>query len=797
MRVAQILCTVLILNLFSLPIKALELFNIDIAPMSSHDALLSLASQTKYDIIFGEGAMPQFDFNGESGQYSIIEALELMLEGSNLNYSVKNRQIQIHRNRITTTVLPKVTVTGYLRDATSRVSQNEDGQDQFPLYQLPLSIQSVSEEHIDDVDARDIDDILSYISGIEYFELSSGIYPHFYSRGIPTLFSIDGKFYRRTLLELDPAVLERVDVIQGPSANYIQPGGMLNLVTKKPWKDSRYAASIKTGSEDFYRGEFDINLASKSKNKKAFRFIGAAETSNHVKDFVFNDKYILAPSLEYEFSGQSQILVSAYHQVVKKFPHTFTFHESAAGRKLPRDQVVATPWSTTTVRDSTFGLDFSHESGNDWQLSAGLNMSYANTDVNAAVLIAIPGGNPGDAITQQLYVEDTTVKSNGVDGAAEKSYSLFGVDALVRFGLDYQKFENILPSYRVNLPQEFYNVQQTEYYEIEEPETPDRSGGFKQSSEFYGFSLGQSFFINDRIAVHADLRYEDMSLNGVVTRIHPNETTFQNLEREYTEITPQLGVNFTFTDSFASHIGYSESFTNQTPLVFAGLTSNRASQIDSLSPVKTRQIEGALKKTWLDDQLSSSITLYHIKASNIRVFGFGGDAFESSPAEDQYSKGVDLSLNGQISEQLNLIVNMGYNDNNVSLRDFAGADIGYTFVGAGVNSDERLHSTAKRVANTWLNYDVDIKPLDDFEIGLGLKYVDDRYVDDVNSFKLPAYTKADAVIRYKGFSSLTLSLSIRNLFDKEYIRGSYGEVFFVEEGEPRSIFLSVNTAGGF
>ncbi len=797
MRVAQILCITLTLNFFSSSVSALELFNIDIGPMSSHDALLSLASQTNYDIIFGEGAIPQFDFKGESGQFSIIEALELLLGRSNLKYSVKDRQIRIVRHKLKTTVLPKITVTGYLRDATSRVSQNEDGQDQFPLYQLPLSIQSVSEEHIDDVEARDVDDVLSYISGIEYFELASGIYPHFYSRGIPTLFSIDGKFYRRTLLELDPAVLGRVDVIQGPSANYIQPGGMLNLVTKKPSKDSRYSASIKAGSEDYYRGEFDLNLAANSKNKKAFRFIGAMETSHHVKDFVFKDKYVLAPSLEYEFSDQSQILLSAYHQVVKQFPHTFTFHESIAGGRLPREQVVATPWSTSTVRDSTFGLDYSHENWNDWQLSAGLNLSYANTDVSAAILTAIPDGAPGDAVTQQLFVEDTTTKSNGFDGAAEKSYSLFGVDALVRFGLDYQNFENILPSYRLNIPRDFYNVQQTDYYDIPEPGRPDSAGGFKQSSEFYGFSLAQSFFLHENISLHADLRYEEMHLSGVLTQIFSNSVSVQNLEREYTEITPQLGVNIAFTDSFTAHIGYSESFTNQTPLIFAGLTSNPVSQVDSLSPVKTRQLEGALKKTWLDDQLSSSITLYRIKASNIHVFGFGGDAFDSVPAEDQYSKGADVSINGQLGDQPNLIVNMGYNDNNFSLRDFPGADIGYTFVGSGVDSEERLHSTAKRVANAWLNYDVGIKPLDDFEIGLGLKYVDERFVDDVNSLKLPAYAKTDAIIRYKGFSNLILSLSIRNLFDKEYIRSSYGQAFFVEEGEPRSIFFSIKTTGGF
>ncbi len=797
MRAAKILCVILTFNLFSTSVVALEVFNIEIAPMSGHDALISLASQTNYDIIFGEGTVPQFEFEGESGQYSITQALDILLGRSDLTYSVKGRYIRIVRSNIKTTALPKITVTGYLRDAASRVSQNEDSQETFPLYQLPLSILSVTGEHIDDVEARDIDDVLSYVSGIEYFELASGIYPHFYSRGVPALFSIDGKFYRRTLLELDPAVLERVDVIQGPSANYIQPGGMLNLVTKKPMKDSQYSAVVKAGSYDYYRSEFDFNFSAKSENKKAFRFIGVAETSNHVKDFVFSDKYVLAPSLEYEFSDQSQVLMSAYHQVVKKFPHTFTFHESFSGGELPREQIVAAPWSTSTIKDSTFGLDFLHGNWKNWRLSAGLNMSYANTDVSAAMLLPVPGGAPGDAVFQHLYVEDTFTKSKGADGAAEKSYSFLGVDALVRIGLDYQRFENSLPSYFTTFFPGVYNVQQTDYYALEIPETPNGSGGFQQKSDFYGVSVAKSFFVNEKFAIHADVRYEDMNLKGVVTRIRPSGTTFQTLERGYNELTPQLGANIVFTNSFSSHLSYSESFTNQTTLVLAGLTSNASSQTDSLSPVKTRQLEGAFKKTWLDEQLVSSLTFYRLKSSNIHMFDFGVDAFASVPADDQYSKGVDLSVSGQVGNQLNLIVNMGYNDNNFSLRDFPGADIGYTFVGSVDDTDERLHSSAKRVANAWFNYDIDIKPLNDFELGLGFKYVGDRFADDANSLKLPAYTKADAVIRYKGFSHLTLSLAIRNLFDKEYIRSSYGTPFFMEEGEPRSLFFSIKTTGGF
>ncbi len=788
--------------LFSVKAISLEVFKIDIAPMSAYEALKSLASQTGYEIIFGENATPKNEFQGKRGDFSIVDALDILLGRGDLDYQLVGKQIRITRktsHRIT--ALPKITVLGYLRDASSRISQNDDSQKAFPLYQIPLSIQSIPEEYIEEVEARSIDDIVSYVSGIEYFELASGIYPQYYSRGIPALFGIDGKFYRRTLFQLDPAVLERVDVIQGPSANYIQPGGMLNLVTKKPESDSAYDVSLMVGSEDYYRNVADLNVAFGQKIKTAVRVIGVAEKQKHFKDFVYKDKYVVAPSVNVDFAQRASLLISAYHQIERKYPHTFTYHDSVLGQKLPEEQIIGTPWSQTTTRDSTFSIDYSMEDWAGWRISSGLNWSYALTDVTAAVLIPI--ADNGDSTLRYLYAEDNLSKSHGFDAAIEKGFSVLGRPGVFRLGYDYQNFEKVLPGYNIlNLINPFnesgqnvYNVYQAEYYDLDEPEIPDLVGNYSQSTKFSGVSVSQALNVTDNLTLHTDFRYEEMDIKAVV--IMGMGALRRRLLRNYKEFTPQFGLNFTWSDSLSSHMSYSTSFTNQTALIYDIFRSNLDDETDSLAPIKTRQIEAALKKTWQQGALESSLTFYKLKSSNILMFGGELTTFGSNPADDQRSQGVDLSVSGRLSPPIHLVANWSYNDNNFSVRDAPGSDIGYSFIGSTSNDDKRLHGTAKNSANLWVNYIAQDGRLSDYEFGLGAKYVGKRFGDDSNSFDLPSYVKAEAIMKYHGFSTFSLALSVRNLFDRSYYLSSWGAPFFVEEGEPRSVYLSIKTTGAF
>lgn len=809
-----------------------KIYSLNIHQTSRHEALIEFASASPYEILFRSGAIPTDRIKEITGEYTLKEALDILLAKTNLMYNLEGKQIRISLSPKKVAVLPKVTVLGYLRDASTRISQDEDSQDKFPLYQLPLSIQSVSREYIEDVQAQDVDDIIAYIEGVEYYERAGGANPAYYSRGILTVFSIDGKFYRRSTLELDPAILDRVDIIQGSSANYYFPGGILNFVTKKPLVKSQAEILLATGSEDFYRTVIDLNIAFKNGKQQAVRVIALAEKAGHIKDFVFSHKYGIFPSLDYEFSNESQLLVSVYHQVDHKYPNRFTIHEDVIDERIPREQTLGAPWSEARIKNSILSIDYTNIRWKDWQISTGANINYENTNYNVTALIpftpdqqqgllayldgfSIPAPfRDGFATLGYIYQKDAFIKTRGLDFSAERSFTIAEIPALIRVGVDYQRFHNHGPNYALtSVPNpDFpvglaFNIYDTNYYQLEQPSTPNSVGVSDQITDFWGISFSNRFYMTDDITLHTDLRYEDMQFE-VINTAYPTQESGSVRHRflgHYKEWTPKIGVNVSLADTFSSHLSYSRSFTHQ-PIPHAEqLSAGPLLEADFVGPIKNNQLEWAFKKTWLDGGLSSSLTFYRMNRYNIITvlpFEIENSAieFENVTADNQISEGVSVNVNGNVGDNTNIIANMSYNKNTKSVQIYNGASANiadFAFLEPTNDRDIKYYGTAKNVANFWFNHEVKSGVFKNFRFGVGVKYIGTRFADDANDLVLPSYTKTDISVAYKGFSDMTLSFSIRNLFDKYYYKSSMGFAQFIEEGDPRSFRLSLRSTWGF
>ncbi len=758
-----------------------------------HKALIELASQTGLEILFGKGARTSINTEALTGLFTLHNALKTLLKDSGLNYTLSKNQIRIIKPQEKSHTLSKITVTGYLRDDQDPILYGDDSQQQFPLFQLPLSIQSISEKQLEEVQARSIDDVLTYINGVEYFDRSGGITPQYYSRGIITPFSIDGKFYRRTQLAFDPGLLERIDLVQGPSANYMNPGGMLNFVTKKPKRGNRYDISFTGASENLFRTKIDLNISTKNERKRAVRLIGISEISNHVKNFAGHKLNAISSSFAYEFQDDTQFLLSLILQSEERYPTSFTYHDSVLGSPLPRSFTLGLPWAESIRKDIFYSTEITNYKLSDWTISAGANYNDSELDSTMAAF-----GEPIDAFgnvpVAHFYNPDITSKTYGLDIAAETSVSPFDIEGLIRIGLDYQFFDQASPHHAPTalpaldgnafIPIYFFNINTPNYNYPKPPPSP-KTGSFSQLTDFYGIHISQSYYPTDYLTVYADIRYEDMQFNTELNNLLVPTT--RNLTGRYQEYTPKTGINVTLSESLSSHLSYTESFSYQGAANPDTITTTGTSTSNFVSPIKNIQYEYALKKRWFDDRIQNNLTFYKIYRSNIRAYI---ELPNISPvivhAPNQKSKGVNFELSGQATNNLNVIANISYNDSNIVDE--------FTLINSPEN---RAYASAKIVANAWLNYTISSGILNDTNIAFGVKHVGERYGDNANSFTLPAYTIADAFISYSGIEKLTFKLAIRNLFDKYYYKSSLGTIFLVEEGAPRSISLTIQSAHDF
>lgn len=107
------------------------------------------------------------------------------------------------------------------------------------------------------------------------------------------------------LSEIDTANVESVEVLKGPAAilyGRIEPGGMVNVVTKRPLETTSGALEQQVGSYDFYRTLWDMTGTVTHDKSLSVRFAGGYQHSGSFRDFNFTDRKVFSPSVSWRLT---------------------------------------------------------------------------------------------------------------------------------------------------------------------------------------------------------------------------------------------------------------------------------------------------------------------------------------------------------------------------------------------------------------------------------------------------------------------------------------------------------------
>jgi iron complex outermembrane receptor protein len=105
----------------------------------------------------------------------------------------------------------------------------------------------------------------------------------------------------------------------------------------------------------------------------------------------------------------------------------------------------------------------------------------------------------------------------------------------------------------------------------------------------------------------------------------------------------------------------------------------------------------------------------------------------------------------------------------------------YTDVEYEKSDDDTQGNTANAVpeqmASVWGHYDFTSGPLQGLDVGAGVRYTGESYVDEANTDKVPDYTLVDAALHYDlgelGLNGAEARLNVNNLLDKDYVAACY------------------------
>ncbi len=181
-----------------------------------------------------------------------------------------------------------------------------------------------------------------------------------------------------------------------------------------------------------------------------------------------------------------------------------------------------------------------------------------------------------------------------------------------------------------------------------------------------------------------------------------------------------------------------------------------------------RQVEVGLKQKIADGRGEWTVAVYDIQKKDIITRDPVRPTI-SVQGGKQSSQGIEASAAWQANRLLRFEGNIGYTDAKFDeLREGStGAD----------RKGNRPSNIPRYTANLWTH--VEEGP---WSASLGLRYVGDRFMNNANTSKLPSYTVADAVLRWKYRPDTTFSLVVRNLGNRFYASSAYGSQWLVGAG---------------
>ena len=208
------------------------------------------------------------------------------------------------------------------------------------------------------------------------------------------------------------------------------------------------------------------------------------------------------------------------------------------------------------------------------------------------------------------------------------------------------------------------------------------------------------------------------------------------------------------TDNISAYGSYVRSFG----------ANNSSSTADGriIPPEEAVQWEAGVKALWFDGRLSTSVTLFDLTKKNV----LENDPFNpgfSVPAGTVNSRGVEVDVSGQVTENLSVIASYTFDFAKI-VNDNGNGNIG-----------KRFNSVAPNVGNIWAKWDTAPGAREGFEFGFGVYAMDERWGSDANTWKMPGYVKFDTMGAYRtGWDGheVKFQFNVKNLTDRRYFENT-------------------------
>ncbi|ELA9069220.1 TonB-dependent siderophore enterobactin receptor PeuA [Vibrio parahaemolyticus] len=540
-------------------------------------------------------------------------------------------------------------------------------------------------------------------------------------------------------------LLERVEVLKGPSGllyGKSEPGGLVNMVSKKPTTQTQVSLSQDIGSNEHSRTVLDVSSSLNDAETLRARAIFAKENYSSWRTYgdgtkPQTDRVVGGLAVEYDIT--ENIMVSAHYDRTKDEGSVDSGAYIVDGKPVRGDKYIwDAQWSKIDNDVENYGIDINAQVTDNVNVKAGYNrQDFKRFDVESYPkfdnydkdgVIRHKGNERTDNwVFDTAYLDVTT------------NFSLLGTENTFLVGANYL-------DYKYDRFMAFHAGE-----DVAAGTTVTRPGTVRSKKyprgehDTWGIYAQNMMTINDYWQVLAGARYDEKREDSLTEN----------------QVSPKLGVIFHPASNGSIYVQYSESFMPQGEVSNGSRTYiNDGEKLDA-----ERGISYEIGTKWelFDQRLFVSGAVFDITLENISLdVESGKDAsnqllHKKTQGGEQVHKGAELMAQGFVTPELSLTASAMYLDAELKKAE--------RFEG------NRPADVPEFSASLWSSYRVQ----DNTNLNLGLIYEGDRYGDAANTFKKDGYARIDMGVSYKHKYDENLDIiarfNVENLFDTDYLAG--------------------------
>ena len=654
-----------------------------------------------------------------------------------------------------------------------------------PVIETPMSVQSISSQLIDDQAAASSLEALMNVSGVQ--SQQGTFYDQFQIRGFGSGYGVtyrDGLQLEGIAEAVNMAFAEKIEVVKGPVSmlyGRVEPGGFVNVVTKKPQGEFTARVQQRVGSWDEWHTTADVTGAIDQQKVWSFRVIGDYDKGDYFFDYGHYNKKAALGALAFAPSDRfdANLTLEYYDYLTSgRGPNTAVpvvgdRPDSSVSRSASGSSAAIWTDFPDSVKRTLISLDWTYRINGSWNITQRAH--YVDVD-EVQTGLGDWGGTYGfiyNPLSRSIYNVNLDLSGEFLTGAIRHDV-LIGVDAY-KYSDYWKGFVGDTSIPVVDLGHDDITAQLYVFKDESLDNTLWRT-----------LEAGTGLYFQDRMQITEQWQ---ALFGGRFDRAHQHYTeTYGSISSACypdcsgepmgswprdNRFSPRAAVLYKLTPDASLYVSYSKSFgTNNSSYLASGSFA---------APEIGEQYELGTKANLLEGRALVTATVYQLTKSNVLGTNPADPYGQQIPIGQIRSRGLELDFIGQINRLLDVQASYTWNPVTIRRDTTSPENEGHRYTGAPLNA-----------ASTWLKFDTARGESTAWICGVGVYYDGLRQGDNANTWQMPGYTRVDAMVGYRRAlhaASLDMQLNVKNVTDKHYFdQIGWGVASY---GAPRSVMATI------